>query len=262
MSTTSTQAIGIDLGTTFSVVAYLDRSGVPQTVMNSEGDLSTPSVVYFDDHEIVVGKEALKAAVYEPGAIIQHVKRDMGRPACRKAVRGTSFPPEVIQALILGKLHRDASTKLGAVGKAVVTVPAFFNEPRRKATMDAGRLAGLDVLDILNEPTAAAIAYGVKAGYVTEAGEAAKPETILVYDLGGGTFDVTLMHIQGRSIRRSRPTGMCNWGASIGTSESSTTSARRFATSTAWILAMNRSHCRRCSRKPRMPNARSARGPV
>jgi molecular chaperone DnaK len=197
VSTTSTQAIGIDLGTTFSVVAYLDRSGVPQTVMNSEGDLSTPSVVYFDDREIVVGKEALKAAIYEPGAMIQHVKRDMGRPVCRKAVRGTSFPPEVIQALILGKLHRDASTKLGAVGKAVVTVPAFFNEPRRKATMDAGRLAGLDVLDILNEPTAAAIAYGVKAGYVTEAGEAAKPETILVYDLGGGTFDVTLMHIQG-----------------------------------------------------------------
>ena len=197
MSSQAGQTVGIDLGTTFSVVAYLDRSGKPQTAYNLEGDLSTPSVVYFDVEEVVVGKEAVKAAVYEPEAIIQAVKREMGKPFCDKAIRGAKLPPEVVQAAILRKLRHDAATKLGEVTDAVVTVPAFFNEPRRKATMDAGRLAGLRVRDIINEPTAAAIAYGVHAGFVSLSGEARQPETILVYDLGGGTFDVTLMEIEG-----------------------------------------------------------------
>jgi molecular chaperone DnaK len=197
VSRQSEQPIGIDLGTTFSVVAYLDRAGVAQTIMNMEGDLSTPSVVYFDDGEVIVGKEAVKASVYEPESVVQHVKREMGRTRCRTAVRGVHLPPEVVQAAILSKLRRDAETKLGTVNEAVVTVPAFFNEPRRKATMDAGRLAGLRVIDIINEPTAAAIAYGVHAGFVTSLGEAQQAETILVYDLGGGTFDVTLMEIKG-----------------------------------------------------------------
>jgi molecular chaperone DnaK len=189
--------IGIDLGTTFSVVASLDRSGTPQTILNSEGDLSTPSVVYFEQNQIVVGKEALKASVYEPESVLQHVKREMGKPACDKSIRGTRLPPEVVQAAILQKLRSDAQTKLGDVQEAVITVPAFFNEPRRKATMDAGRLAGLEVLDIINEPTAAAIAYGVQAGFVSTSGEAKQPQKILVYDLGGGTFDVTLMQLEG-----------------------------------------------------------------
>jgi len=189
--------IGIDLGTTFSVVACLDRNGTPQTILNSEGDLSTPSVVYFEQDQVVVGKEALKAAVYEPESILQHVKREMGKPTCDKPIRGLRLPPEVVQAAILQKLRSDAETKLGGVQEAVITVPAFFNEPRRKATMDAGRLAGLKVLDIINEPTAAAIAYGVRAGFVSNSGEAKKPEKILVYDLGGGTFDVTLMQLEG-----------------------------------------------------------------
>ena len=189
--------VGIDLGTTFSVVAHLDRGGRPQTVMNLEGDLSTPSVVYFDDGEVVVGKEAVKAAVYEPESVIQCVKREMGRQRCEKAIRGAHLQPEVVQAAILQKLRRDAETKIGPISDVVVTVPAFFNEPRRKATMDAGRLAGLQVRDIINEPTAAAIAYGVHAGFVTSGGRASQAENILVYDLGGGTFDVTLMEIEG-----------------------------------------------------------------
>jgi molecular chaperone DnaK len=191
------KTIGIDLGTTFSVVAHLDRGGKPQTVMNMEGDLSTPSVVYFGDGEVVVGKEAVKAAVYEPESVVQFVKREMGKQWCEKAIRGAHLPPEVVQAAILQKLRRDAETKVGGISEVVVTVPAFFNEPRRKATMDAGRLAGLQVRDIINEPTAAAIAYGVHAGFVSSGGQARQAESILVYDLGGGTFDVTLMEIDG-----------------------------------------------------------------
>lgn len=197
MNAASKQTIGIDLGTTFSAVAHLDRSGVPQTILNMEGDLSTPSVVYFDENEAVVGKEAVKAAAYEPEAVAQFAKRDMGKPAYTRPVRGVQLPPEVIQAAVLLKLKEDAELRLGEVKEVVITVPAFFNEPRRKATMDAGRLAGLKVLDIINEPTAAAIAFGVQAGFVSTEGQAQRSETILVYDLGGGTFDVTLMEIEG-----------------------------------------------------------------
>ena len=170
---------------------------MPQTILNAEGDLSTPSAVYFEPDQIVVGKEAVKAAIYEPESVLLHVKREMGKPFCDKAIRGTRLPPEVVQGAILQKLRRDAESKLGSVQDAVITVPAFFNEPRRKATMDAGRLAGLKILDIINEPTAAAIAYGVQAGFVTETGQAKQAENVLVYDLGGGTFDVTLMQLEG-----------------------------------------------------------------
>ncbi|MCU0871332.1 MAG: Hsp70 family protein [Pirellulaceae bacterium] len=170
---------------------------MPQTILNAEGDLSTPSAVYFEQDQVVVGKEAVKAAVYEPESVLQHVKREMGKPFCDKPIRGTRLPPEVVQAAILRKLRQDAENRLGNVQDAVITVPAFFNEPRRKATMDAGRLAGLKVLDIINEPTAAAIAYGVQAGFVSASGEAKQAEKILVYDLGGGTFDVTLMLLEG-----------------------------------------------------------------
>jgi molecular chaperone DnaK len=191
------KAIGIDLGTTFSVVAYLDATGIPHTVMNAEGDLTTPSAVYFDEDEVVVGKEAVKAAAYEPDAVAQFAKRDMGKVQYHASIRGQHLPPEVIQAAVLQKLKRDSQLKVGTVNDVVITVPAFFNEPRRKATMDAGRLAGLQVLDIINEPTAAAIAFGVQAGFVATDGTAVQRETILVYDLGGGTFDITLMEIDG-----------------------------------------------------------------
>jgi molecular chaperone DnaK len=197
VSSQPASVVGIDLGTTFSVVACLERNGTPQTILNAEGDLSTPSAVYFEPDQIVVGKEAVKAAVYEPESVLLHVKREMGKPFCDKLIRGTRLPPEVVQGAILQKLRRDAESKLGIVRDAVITVPAFFNEPRRKATMDAARLAGLKILDIINEPTAAAIAYGVQAGFVTATGQANQTETVLVYDFGGGTFDVTLMQLEG-----------------------------------------------------------------
>ena len=190
-------AVGIDLGTTFSVIAHLDQQGRPWTIQNAEGDLTTPSVVLFDGENTVVGKEAVKAAAVMPEDIAQFAKRDMGSDYYHKVLHGERFPPEVIQSFILDKLRRDAELKLGKFTKVVVSVPAFFNEPRRKATQDAGSLAKLDVIDIINEPTAAAIAYGVQQGFLTAKGEAKEKETILVYDLGGGTFDVTLMEIDG-----------------------------------------------------------------
>jgi molecular chaperone DnaK len=190
-------AVGIDLGTTFSVVAHLDADGRPVTLPNADGDLTTPSVVFLDRTGAVVGKEALKAVEFNADRVAQFPKRDMGRDLFHEPVRGERWPPEVLQALVLRKLKQDAELILGPLGDAVITVPAYFNEPRRKATQDAGRMAGWEVLDILNEPTAAAIAYGVRQGFLAPHTGSAARETILVYDLGGGTFDVTLMRIEG-----------------------------------------------------------------
>ena len=199
MANPSEPAVGIDLGTTFSVIAHLDSMGRPWTIPNAEGDLITPSVVFFDESSVIVGKEAVKAGGVAPEDIAQFVKLDMGSPAYEKPIKGEHMPPEVIQSFILDKLRRDAVLKLGEFRKVVITVPAYFNEPRRKATQDAGALAGLEVIDIINEPTAAAIAYGVQQGFLNAKGESKEKERIVIYDLGGGTFDVTLMEIDGRN---------------------------------------------------------------
>ena len=195
--TENSPSVGIDLGTTFSVVAYLDANGHPQTLSNGDGDLTTPSVVMLEDGDVVIGKEAVRAGSMEPDSIAQFMKRDMGKSEFWKPIQGAKFPPEVLQALVLRKLKQDAVARLGRVDEAVITVPAYFNEPRRKATQDAGRMAGLNVLDIINEPTAAAIAYGVGQGFVAGDGKAKADETILIYDLGGGTFDVSVMRMEG-----------------------------------------------------------------
>jgi molecular chaperone DnaK len=196
-------ALGIDLGTTYSVVAHLDAHGRPCSIPNGAGDIITPSVVLFDDGATVVGKEAVLAAALEPEKVAECVKRDMGLAHYHKALGGQQLPPEVISSLILRALKEDAQRKLGPVSKAVITVPAYFDEPRRQATLDAGKLAGLDVLDIINEPTAAAIAYGYQLGFLDPRADilAEKPLRVLVYDLGGGTFDVTIVEIEGNSFR-------------------------------------------------------------
>lgn len=191
-------AIGIDLGTTNSAVAFVDSTGRPETIRNSEGGLSTPSVIFFDRGNPVIGAEAVEAGVEEPERLAMFAKRDVGEQLFRNAICGAKLPPEVLQALILTKLKEDAELKLGELEKAVITVPAFFNEPCRKATQDAGKLAGLEVLDIINEPTAAAICYGVQQGFLSAEGAASAKERVLVYDLGGGTFDVTVMEIENR----------------------------------------------------------------
>jgi molecular chaperone DnaK len=199
MTNPSNRPIGIDLGTTFTVVASLDQNGRPITIPNAGGDPTTPSAVFFDHGSILVGKPAIQAGTLRPGNLAEAVKREMGKTTFSQAIDGDFYPPEVIQSLILEKVSRDAAARGGRVKEVVITVPAYFNEPRRKATQDAGRLAGLDVIDIINEPTAAAIAYGVTAGFLDSDGQSKRSERILVYDLGGGTFDATLMAINGKS---------------------------------------------------------------
>jgi molecular chaperone DnaK len=196
-----THAVGIDLGTTNSVVAFLDDKGKTQVARNTEGDVITPSVVLFEDSEVVVGKEAKKASALKSGAVAEFVKRDMGKDAYSRPIHGEKLHPEVIQACILKKLKDDAAAVLGPNFEAVITVPAYFDEPRRKATADAGEMAGLAVLDIVNEPTAAALSFGESLGYLTVEGEPRQPMKVLVYDLGGGTFDVTLLDLKPGDLR-------------------------------------------------------------
>jgi molecular chaperone DnaK len=203
------KAVGIDLGTTNSVVAATVEGGRAEVIPNAEGARTTPSVVAFtDDGQRLVGQVARRQAILNPEATIYSAKRFIGRKfheveeeakivsfkvvpgpndAVRFEVRGKQYAPEEISALILRKLAEDAAKFLGErVTEAVITVPAYFNDAQRQATKDAGRIAGLEVLRIINEPTAAALAYGLdKKG----------SETVLVYDFGGGTFDVSILDV-------------------------------------------------------------------
>jgi len=190
-------AVGIDLGTTFSVVACLDDLGRPRTLINAEGDKLTPSTVFFESDQVVVGKEAIKAIATDAAAVAECAKRELGQRFFHKSLGGRHYPPESLEAFILNKLRLDARKQIGDFDKVVITVPAYFDETRRKATQDAGFMAGFEVLDIINEPTAAAVAFGFQHGFLRPDGTGNMPRTILVYDLGGGTFDVTVMEIQG-----------------------------------------------------------------
>ena len=182
-------AVGIDLGTTFSSLAYVNAAGNPVIVPNAEGELLTPSVVAFTKDAILVGRDARREALADPSRAVLHIKREMGNPHWRFKVDGETYTPESISALILKKLKQDAELHIGPVERAVITVPAYFDDVRRKATEDAGAIAGLEVIDIVNEPTAGALAYGL--------GETAEDGVFLVYDLGGGTFDVTVIDKKG-----------------------------------------------------------------
>lgn len=190
-------AVGIDLGTTFSLVAYLDAQGHPETIVNAEGERLTPSVVFFEEHEVIVGREALKAFSRMPSQAAECAKRDVGYKVYHKVLNGKYYPPEVIEAFILNKLRQDATRQLGDFSQVVITVPAYFDEVRRKATQDAGYMAGLEVMDIINEPVAAALAFGYESGRLSLPPEQTSSERLLVYDLGGGTFDVTIMELRG-----------------------------------------------------------------
>ena len=203
------KAVGIDLGTTNSVVAATMEGGQAEVIPNAEGARTTPSVVAFtEDGQRLVGQVARRQAILNPEATVYSTKRFIGRKwdevteeakivsykvvrgpddAVRIEVRGKQYAPEEISALILRKLAEDAGKFLGErVTEAVITVPAYFNDAQRQATKDAGRIAGLEVLRIINEPTAAALAYGL---------DKASSETVLVFDLGGGTFDVSLLDV-------------------------------------------------------------------
>jgi molecular chaperone DnaK len=193
--------VGIDLGTTYSLVAYLDATGRPTTVPNGWGDLLTPSAIFCDSDDVLVGKEAVKNAALAPDLYAECFKRDMGGLLYRHKLRNVDVPPEVLSALVLDRLRKDAEQRLGPIREVVITVPAFFDETRRKATQDAGQLAGLTVLDIINEPTAAAVAYGYQRGLLQSGPQPSSAQRVLVYDLGGGTFDVTILEIEGTRFR-------------------------------------------------------------
>ncbi|HEX3565275.1 MAG TPA: Hsp70 family protein, partial [Acidimicrobiales bacterium] len=202
------KAVGIDLGTTNSVIATME-GGQPIVVPNAEGSRTTPSVVAFTDHgDRLVGQLARRQAVLNPKGTISSAKRFIGRhfeevasetnavsfdvvsgpdDMVRFDVRGKLYAPEEISALVLRKLAEDAGKFLGErVTEAVITVPAYFNDAQRQATTDAGRIAGIEVMRIINEPTAAALAYGL---------DKKSNETVLVFDLGGGTFDVSILDV-------------------------------------------------------------------
>ncbi len=180
------KTIGIDLGTTNSVVAVME-GGKPTVIANAEGSRTTPSIVGFSKTgEKLVGQLAKRQAILNPDKTIASIKRHMGEDY-KKNIDGKDYTPQEISAMILRKLADDASNYLGEkVTSAVITVPAYFNDAQRQATKDAGKIAGLDVLRIVNEPTAAALAYGL---------EKEKSEKVLVFDLGGGTFDVSILEI-------------------------------------------------------------------
>src|SRR5580658_958190 len=180
------KAVGIDLGTTNSVVSVIE-GGEPVVIPNAEGSRLTPSVVGFNKSgERLVGSTAKRQAILSPDRTIISIKRKMGTND-KVTVDGKAYTPEQISAMILQKLKADAEAYLGSpVTEAVITVPAYFNDAQRTATTNAGEIAGLKVLRIINEPTAAALAYGL---------DRKKEETVLVFDLGGGTFDVSLLEI-------------------------------------------------------------------
>ena len=182
------KAVGIDLGTTNSVVAVLE-GGEPVVIPNSEGARTTPSVVAFSKSgEVLVGEVAKRQAITNPDRTFRSIKRHMGESWKSDDVDGKTYTPQEISARTLMKLKRDAEAYLGdTVTQAVITVPAYFDDAQRTATKEAGTIAGLEVLRIINEPTSAALAYGLD--------KSAADETILVFDLGGGTFDVSVLEI-------------------------------------------------------------------
>lgn len=188
--------VGIDLGTTFSAVAHINENVVPELIPNEDGDRLTPSVIFYDDGEFIVGEYAKQNAIAEPENAVEFIKREMGKPITEffREFGGQQYSPEELSAEILKTLKRDAEGALGRqVTDAVITVPAYFNDPERQATIRSGEIAGLNAQRIINEPTAAALSYGRHLS--------GNRSTVLVFDLGGGTFDVTVMEVTGQEMK-------------------------------------------------------------
>jgi molecular chaperone DnaK len=270
------KVLGIDLGTTNSVVAIME-AGEPSVLENAEGSRLTPSVVAVNPktNERLVGQVARRQAITNPENTIFSVKRFMGRkfddPEVQRALKvvpykvsrasngdvrvamaGKDYSPPEVSAMILQKLKADAEAKLGEkITQAVITVPAYFNDSQRQATKDAGRIAGLEVLRIINEPTAASLAYGLdKQG---------KDETIAVYDLGGGTFDISILSVGEGVFEVKATNGTPSSAATTSTSASSTGSSTSSARTRASTCARTAWPCNGSRKRPRRPRSSSAR---
>lgn len=195
-----TQAVGIDLGTTYSSLAVLNTHGQPVTIPNADGELSTPSVVYFANGEVVVGTEALRNAVAAPDRVVQHAKRYMGNPQKYWEIDGQRYTPQQVSSLILSKLLKDAEPQLGKIREAVITVPALFTDIQRQQTLEAGHAAGLERIQMINEPVAAALCH-VLGDEGLAFVELAVDQKILVFDLGGGTLDLAVVDYRADNVR-------------------------------------------------------------
>ncbi len=190
------KVVGIDLGTTFSAIAHVNEHGHPEIIPNAESERVTPSVILFEDALVSIGKIAQYSARAVPEQIVEFVKREIGKSkeTFSRTFNGKTYAPEELAALILMKLKQDAEAYLNTVvTDAVITVPAYFHDAEREATRNAGKIAGLNVLQILNEPVAAALAYGID--------QLGTEQNVFVFDLGGGTFDVTLMKVSETTIQ-------------------------------------------------------------
>ncbi len=207
-----THAVGIDLGTTYSCISYLNEHGEPVTLANQEGELATPSVVLFDEGgEVVVGTEALRNAVVKPLRVVQNSKRYMGDLERKWVVDDRAYTPIDIATLVLKKLLSAAEEQIGKIEQAVITVPAQFSDIQRQWVMEAGKRAGLSKVDMINEPVAAALCYvlGTEGLWFTELAE---EQRIMVYDLGGGTFDLSLVKYQKNEVKVIASSGDLNLG--------------------------------------------------
>jgi molecular chaperone DnaK len=194
--------IGIDLGTTYSALAQVNTEGKPVTIHNSDDKPITPSVVLLgEDGHVLVGPSFERISIEDPSHIVEAIKRQMGNKDFYIVYQNKRLTPEFISALIMKKLKQDCEKRIGPIANAVITVPYYFNDVRRKATQDAGKIAGLNVVDILNEPTAATLAYAWIKGELGRSDLRMKEKTILVYDLGGGTFDVTVVRYTPTNFR-------------------------------------------------------------
>lgn len=195
----ATHAVGIDLGTTYSCIAYLNEHGEPISIPNHDGELSTPSVVLFDGKNVVVGTEALRNSIRYPDKVVVHAKRYMGNLSHRWKINGKSYSPIDISTLILKSMLDNAREKIGPIDRAVITVPAQFSEVQRQATAEAGKRAGLTHVDIINEPVAAALCFvlGTEGIWFSEL---ATSQTVMVVDLGGGTFDLSLVRYKKNEV--------------------------------------------------------------
>jgi molecular chaperone DnaK len=207
----TTHAVGIDLGTTYSCIAYLNEQGEPVSIPNQEGEISTPSVVMYENGEEIVGTEALRNAIMNPAHVVQNAKRWMGDPKKKWSIGSKTYTPVDVSTAVLKKLLADAQRQIGAIERAVITVPAQFSEGQRLATVEAGRRAGLKQVDIINEPVAAALCYvlGTEGLWFSEL---ASEQRILVYDLGGGTFDLSLVSYKKDQVKVIASTGDLHLG--------------------------------------------------
>jgi molecular chaperone DnaK len=186
--------VGIDLGTSYSAIARLDEDGAPVVMENAAGEPVTPSILILgDDGRVIVGPTPERVAEEHPDKVIIAIKRKMGDETFEHYHEGRRLTPELISSMILTKLKQDAEMCVKPICNAVITVPYYFNEPKRQATRHAGRIAGLNVVDIINEPTAATLAYAWQKGELGRTDIPSIAKTIMVYDLGGGTFDVTIV---------------------------------------------------------------------